>query len=82
MQKTFTYNTSRKYNGEQNLIISVNAISDEDDLGTYTADVTFVDNSRNISGFIKDMLFFGSDTPEAFARAVLSAYDRCNYETI
>ena len=82
---TFTYNTGRVYNGEQNLIITVTPTESPDEFGSYAADVSFVDNSRYISGRWqgkKGLLIFGSDTPQEFGRVVLKMYDTGSYELI
>ena len=82
MTKTFSHYTGRKYNGEQNLVITVVPVTPADEFGIYTADVTFVDNSRGISGVFKGMLIFDSGTPQEVGRVVLSMYDKGLYELV
>lgn len=82
MLTQFTYTTGRVYDGEQVLEITLKVTEKDDDLGFATVDATFVDKSRHITGLVKDLLIFGNDTPQAVGRAVLGAYDRCNYQTL
>ena len=76
------YITGRVYNGEQNLEISLIGDEPADVYDMVLRTVEFRDNSRNITGRIKNFVFFTFDTPQAVGRQVLSMYDKGMYQEI
>lgn len=76
---TFNYSTGRTYDAEQILELNVDASTDTLDITDI--DAVFKDSSRHITGRVKTIVV-GLLTNDNIGAAVLSEYDRGNYQFV